>query len=176
MQEETDIGPLIDRAGFDKVRQHVEDAIAKGARCVAGGVPAEPQANQGHFFPPTVLSGVSAESLCVRDETFGPIVPIITFKTEQESIASANSTEYGLAAYIFTADDKRAKRVIPKLQFGHIGHNSGTGPTPEAPFGGMKQSGFGREGGLEGLMEFVEPQTEATTVSAAVAVGNATGG
>ncbi len=164
MCEDTDIGPLIDRAGFDKVRQHVEDAIARGANCVAGGPPPESQVNGGYFFPPTVLRGVHEESLCVREETFGPVAPLIEFDTEQEVVTAANGTEYGLAAYLFTSDIRRARRVIPKLQFGHIGHNSGTGPTPEAPFGGMKQSGFGREGGLEGLMEFVEPQSQATPI------------
>ncbi len=165
MHDDTDIGPLINRAGFDKVQQHVQEAIAKGARCVAGGLPQEPLNNWGFFFPPTVLRNVSEESLCVREETFGPVLPIIVFDDEKEVIAAANGTEYGLAAYLFSGDDRKASRVIRALQFGHIGHNSGTGPTPEAPFGGMKQSGFGREGGLEGLMEFIEPQTEATTVT-----------
>ena len=163
MAEDTDIGPLIDRAGFDKVRQHVEDAVAKGARCVAGGSPPEPGDHRGYYFPPTVLRGVRGDSMCVREETFGPVVPIIEFNNEKEAVERANSTEYGLAAYLFTQDERRAKRLIGNLQFGHVGHNSGTGPTPEAPFGGMKQSGYGREGGLEGLMEFVEPQTQART-------------
>ncbi len=164
MQEDTDIGPLIDQAGFDKVRQHVEDAVARGATCVAGGAPTEPQVNGGYFFPPTVLCNVHGESLCVREETFGPVVPLVEFDSEQEVVAAANGTEYGLAAYLFTRDVRRARRLIPRLQFGHVGHNSGTGPTPEAPFGGMKQSGFGREGGLEGLMEFVEPQVQASSI------------
>lgn len=164
MLEDTDIGPLIDKAGFDKVRQHVEDALAQGARCVAGGMPPTPPENQGYFFPPTVMRNVGENSRCVIEETFGPLVPIIEFDKESDAITRANGTEYGLAAYVFTRDERRARRVIASLQFGHVGHNSGTGPTPEAPFGGMKQSGFGREGGIEGLMEFVEPQTEASAI------------
>ena len=96
---------------------------------------------------------------CVNDETFGPLAPIIEFQSEEEVIEAANRTEYGLAAYVFTASDDRAARVIPRLSFGHVGHNTGSGPTAEAPFGGMKHSGFGREGGLEGLHDFIETQT-----------------
>ncbi len=96
---------------------------------------------------------------CVNHETFGPVAPIIEFKEEAEVIAAANRTEYGLAAYVFTADKERAARVISRLTFGHVGHNTGSGPTAEAPFGGMKHSGFGREGGLEGLHDFIEYQT-----------------
>ncbi len=96
---------------------------------------------------------------CVNDETFGPLAPIIEFKSEEEVIQAANRTEYGLAAYVFTADKERASRVISRLTFGHVGHNTGSGPTAEAPFGGMKHSGFGREGGIEGLHDFIEHQT-----------------
>lgn len=161
MDEGTDIGPLIDIPGFEKVRAHVEDAVAKGAQVIAGGAPSRPRDGAGCFFPPTVLRHVSEGSRCVMEETFGPVVPILEFETESDVVRQANGTEYGLAAYLFTKDDRRARRMIAALQFGHVGHNSGTGPTPEAPFGGMKQSGYGREGGLEGLMEFVELQTEA---------------
>lgn len=160
---DTDIGPLIDQAGFEKAKHHVEDAIQRGASCAVGGVPAAPAHGKGFFFPPTVVRGVCSDALCVREETFGPVVPIIEFDDEKGVVASANGTEYGLAAYVFCKNEPRAKRVISQLQFGHVGHNSGTGPTPEAPFGGMKQSGFGREGGLEGLMEFVETQTVASS-------------
>ncbi len=153
------MGPLIDRKAFDKVKRHVDDAIAQGAVRIAGSAPIEPQLNQGCFFPPTVLRGVTARMECVNDETFGPLAPLIEFLSEAEVIAAANNTEYGLAAYIFTASDERAARVIPRLSFGHVGHNTGSGPTAEAPFGGMKHSGFGREGGLEGLHDFIETQT-----------------
>lgn len=96
---------------------------------------------------------------CVTDETFGPLLPIIEFDHEEEVIRTANATEYGLAAYVFTSDDALARRVISRLSFCHVGHNTGSGPTAEVPFGGMKQSGFGREGGIEGLHEFIEAQT-----------------
>ena len=153
------MGPLIDRRAFDKVKRHVDDAISRGAVRIAGSTPIAPQLNEGCFFPPTVLRGVTSQMECVNDETFGPLAPLIEFQSEAEVIEAANNTEYGLAAYIFTASDDRAARVIPRLSFGHVGHNTGSGPTAEAPFGGMKHSGFGREGGLEGLHDFIETQT-----------------
>lgn len=159
MEDDVTMGPLIDRKAFDKVKRHVDNAISLGAKRVAGATPVEPQANQGSFFPPTVLRGVTSKMECVTDETFGPLAPIIEFDEEEEVIVAANNTEYGLAAYVFTASDERAARVISRLTFGHVGHNTGSGPTAEAPFGGMKHSGFGREGGLEGMHDFVELQT-----------------
>jgi succinate-semialdehyde dehydrogenase/glutarate-semialdehyde dehydrogenase len=159
MHEGVDMGPLIDRNAFEKVRRHVDDAISLGAKRVAGAEPVQPKENEGCFFPPTVLRGVTAEMECVRDETFGPLAPIIEFTDEEEVVEAANRTEYGLAAYVFTASDERADRVIARLSFGHVGRNTGSGPTAEAPFGGMKHSGYGREGGLEGLHDFIEPQT-----------------
>jgi succinate-semialdehyde dehydrogenase/glutarate-semialdehyde dehydrogenase len=161
LEEGTEIGPLIDGEAVAKVRRHFDDAIGKGAVCLAGGpdeLPVERVA-RGTFFPPTVLGGVRPEMACVREETFGPLVPIIEFEDEAEAVREANRTEFGLAAYLFTADDRRAARLIPQLHFGHVGHNTGTGPTAEAPFGGLKQSGFGREGGREGLHEYLETQT-----------------
>src|SRR5690554_4252538 len=155
---DVDLGPLINQAGFDKVKQHLEDALAKGASLVAGKEPDE--LGEGHlFFPPTVVSGVTRDMRCFREETFGPLVPMASFRSEEEVIAAGNDTEFGLASYVFTADAERAQRVAAGLRFGHVGWNTGTGPTPEAPFGGMKASGTGREGGLEGLFEFVEAQT-----------------
>jgi succinate-semialdehyde dehydrogenase/glutarate-semialdehyde dehydrogenase len=159
MKEETDMGPLIDRAGFEKVRTHVKDALERGAQKVAGGSPEPPEHDFGFFHPPTVLRGVTDAMVCAKEETFGPLVPLMAFESEEEVIRRANDTEFGLAAYLFTADPERAGRVIAGLQFGHVGYNTGTGPTPEAPFGGMKQSGYGREGGIEGLHDFIEPQT-----------------
>ena len=153
------MGPLIDRNAFDKVQRHVDDAISKGARRLTANEPPQPGEQGGCFFPPTVLSGVTTEMECVNDETFGPVAPIIDFKDETEVIEAANRTEYGLAAYVFTANKERAVRVISRLTFGHVGHNTGSGPTAEAPFGGMKHSGFGREGGIEGLHDFIELQT-----------------
>jgi succinate-semialdehyde dehydrogenase/glutarate-semialdehyde dehydrogenase len=161
MDPETDIGPLINRDGFDKVAAHVADALARGATRVVGYDPPRPEHAWGAFYPPTVLAGITADMLVCREETFGPVVAIATFETEGEVIDAANATPYGLAAYLFTEDSGRAQRVIRELRFGHVGLNTGMGPAPEAPFGGMKQSGFGREGGIEGLMEFVEPQVVA---------------
>lgn len=156
----TDIGPLIDRAGYDKVLRHLEDALAHGGEIACGKRPPAPKGEDwGCFFPPVVVKGVSHEMVCTREETFGPLVPLIPFRDEDEVVRMAGDTEFGLAAYVFTADRARAERIIPRLEFGHVGYNTGTGPAPEAPFGGMKQSGYGREGGLEGLFEFIEPQT-----------------
>ncbi|HYW04177.1 MAG TPA: NAD-dependent succinate-semialdehyde dehydrogenase [Gammaproteobacteria bacterium] len=159
LEEGVDLGPLIDRNGYQKVRRHVQDALDKGAQRVAGEDPGELDQDWGAFYPPTVLRGVTGEMACTREETFGPLVPMLEFEDEPEAVRLANDTEFGLAAYVFTTDQQRADWIIPRLHFGHVGHNTGTGPTPEAPFGGMKQSGYGREGGLEGLFEFVEVQT-----------------
>jgi succinate-semialdehyde dehydrogenase/glutarate-semialdehyde dehydrogenase len=166
MDPATDVGPLIDRAGFDKVNAHVKDALQRGARCLLGScaencLPRASGDNWGMFYPPMVLGNVTSEMLLTREETFGPIVAISTFEDEAEVIELANGTPYGLAAYVFTNDAARAERVIPRLRFGHVGLNTGSGPAPETPFGGMKQSGYGREGGLEGLLEFRETQTVA---------------
>ena len=161
MEEGTDIGPLIGREGFEKVAQQVSDALAKGAQCLVGGASPSPHGEWGCFYPPTVLTGITQQMLVTQEETFGPVIPIGTFDSEAEATRLANSTTYGLAAYIFTTDPQVAQRVIGQLQFGHVGLNTGTGPTPEAPFGGMKQSGFGREGGMEGLLEYCEPQAVA---------------
>lgn len=161
IQEGTDIGPLIDSEAREKVQRHFDDALAQGATCLAGGTEglSAEQKEVGSYFPPTVLGGVTSAMACVNEETFGPLAPIIEFNDEAEVVREANRTEYGLAAYLFTSDDARAQRIIAKLSFGHVGYNTGTGPTAEAPFGGMKQSGFGREGGLEGLHDFTEPQS-----------------
>ncbi len=159
LSPDTDIGPLIDRAGFDKVAAHVADALNRGANRIVGHDPPRPAQNWGAFYPPTVLTGVTPEMLVCRDETFGPVVAISAFDSEDEAVDLANSTPFGLASYLYTADPSRAQRVIRRLKFGHVGWNTGTGPAPEAPFGGMKESGFGREGGLEGLFEFCESQT-----------------
>lgn len=156
LEEGTEIGPLIDDHAVAKVRRHVEDALSKGARRLAG---ADTSALSGTFYPPTVLVDVPRDALCNREETFGPLVPIATFQDEAEIVRIANDTEAGLAAYVFSGDLERARRVAEQLHFGHVGLNTGTGPTPEAPFGGMKQSGYGREGGIEGLYEFAEAQT-----------------
>jgi succinate-semialdehyde dehydrogenase/glutarate-semialdehyde dehydrogenase len=155
---DVDIGPLINKGGYDKVHRHVSDALEKGATLMAGRHPSE-LTGKDLFFPPTVVSGITREMACYQEETFGPLVPMVSFSSEEEAIKVGNDTEFGLAAYLFTSDSERAQRVAAGLRFGHVGWNTGTGPTPEAPFGGMKASGIGREGGLEGLFEFVEAQT-----------------
>src|SRR5690606_19968647 len=137
LTENVDLGPLINQAGFDKVKRHLEDALEKGGTLVAGKQPAD--LGSGHlFFPPTVVSGITPDMCCSREETFGPLVPMATFRSEDEAIEAGNDTEFGLASYVFTADAERAQRVAAGLRFGHVGWNTGTGPTPEAPFGGMK--------------------------------------
>ncbi len=160
----TDIGPLINRDGFEKVRAHVADALKRGAEKILGDELHAPSGDWGCFFPPTLLTRMSGEMLASCEETFGPVVAVQSFSTESDVIAAANSTPYGLASYVFTADAERARRCAERLHFGHVAINSGSGPTPEAPFGGMKTSGIGREGGAEGLAEFTEPQTVATAL------------
>jgi succinate-semialdehyde dehydrogenase / glutarate-semialdehyde dehydrogenase len=153
-EEGVAVGPLIDDVQRDKVRELVEDAIAKGARCVVGGperIPGVP----GHFFPPTVLAEVPDDARLLREEIFGPVAPIATFESEDEAIAAANRTEHGLVAYVFTRDLDRALRVIERLETGMVGLNQGLVSNAAAPFGGVKQSGFGREGGVEGIDEYL---------------------
>lgn len=159
MDENVDIGPLINKQGFDKVHQHVKDALAKGAELVAGKHPDELDSDKNLFYPPTVITGVTHDMLCCKEETFGPLVPMIAFDTDEEAVMFGNQTEFGLASYVFSRDKARAHRLSAGLHFGHCGLNTGTGPSAHAPFGGMKQSGIGREGGHEGLMEYIEVQT-----------------
>lgn len=159
MEEGVDLGPLIDRSAYDKVRAYLRDALDKGATCATGDDPGELEEGKAAFFPPTVVTGVTEAMDCSREEIFGPLIPVMNFDDEAQAIAMANNTDRGLSAYVFTADVERAEQVASQLHFGHVGLNTGAGPTPEAPFGGMNQSGFGREGGAEGLHEFVETQT-----------------
>ncbi|MEN9581135.1 MAG: hypothetical protein RJA70_4144 [Pseudomonadota bacterium] len=161
----SDLGPLIDRAGFAKVRGLVSDALERGARLVVGTLPDGEGGPGALFYPPTLLDNLAADSSCLREEVFGPVIPLLPFTTEDEVVQTANNTEHGLAAYVFTSDSTRAERVIARLQFGHVGLNSAIGPVAEAPFGGMKQSGYGREGGEEGILEFIELQTLATPLT-----------
>lgn len=147
------IGPLIDAAAIDKQIEHVEDAVSKGAKVVTGGNVA---GNQGSFYEPTVLSNVSDDMKITYEETFGPVAPIITFETEEEVIERANNVNYGLAAYYYTRDFSRSIRVQEKLNYGVVGLNDALPAVPQAPFGGMKESGVGREGGHQGLDEFFE--------------------
>lgn len=144
-------GPLIEDAAIDKVQRHVADAIAKGGRVLAGG-----HRMQGQFFEPTVIADASADMLCAREETFGPFAPVFRFKTEQEGIDAANNTEFGLASYFYTRDVGRIFRVAEALEYGMVGINAGVIATEHVPFGGVKQSGLGREGSHHGMDDYVE--------------------
>ena len=148
-----DVGPLIDNTQRQKVSELVTDAIGKGAHAVVGGTIRE---GAGYFYNPTVLSDVPANAELLQEEIFGPVAPIIGFDDEDAAIAAANNTEYGLVAYVFTSDLKRALRVCERLETGMIGLNQGMVSNAQAPFGGVKQSGFGREGGSEGIEEYLE--------------------
>ncbi|MBS1302056.1 NAD-dependent succinate-semialdehyde dehydrogenase [Loktanella sp. SALINAS62] len=150
-----DVGPLVNADTRDKVAAFVADAVKKGAKVHCGG---EVPAGKGYFYPPTVLSIVSADADCVRDEIFGPVAAIQTFTDQDDAIARANDTEYGLVAYVFSGDFKRALQVCERLDYGMVGLNRGLVSDPAAPFGGTKQSGLGREGGHEGMLEFMETQ------------------
>jgi succinate-semialdehyde dehydrogenase/glutarate-semialdehyde dehydrogenase len=146
-------GPLIDDAAVAKVEQHVADATAKGARVVVGGTRTSAG---GRFFTPTVLADVSADMLCAREETFGPVAPVFRFHTEDEAIRVANATEFGLASYFYSRDVGRVFRVAEALEYGMVGINTGLISTAEVPFGGVKQSGLGREGAHHGIDDYVE--------------------
>jgi len=150
-----DVGPLVNAATRDKVAEFVADALAKGAKLECGGVVPE---GRGYFYPPTVLSNVPESADCVQDEIFGPVAAIQTFTDQEEVITRANATEYGLVAYVFSGDFKRALQVCERLDYGMVGLNRGLVSDPAAPFGGTKQSGLGREGGHEGMLEFMETQ------------------
>ena len=147
-------GPLIDDAAVAKVESHVADALAKGARVVVGGTAVAGLG--GRFFTPTVLSGVTAEMLCAKEETFGPVAPVFRFETEAEAIQLANATEFGLASYFYSRDIGRIFRVAEALEYGMVGINTGLISTAEVPFGGVKQSGLGREGAHQGIDDYVE--------------------
>ena len=148
-----DVGPLVDRKARESVDALVQEAVAGGAKILTGGGPLP---GKGWFYAPTVLTDVPASSRIAVEEIFGPVAPISTFATEAEAIARANDTAYGLVAYAFTRDLARALRVSEELEFGMVGINQGVVSNPAAPFGGMKASGFGREGGFEGIDEYLE--------------------
>ncbi|MEV5106668.1 NAD-dependent succinate-semialdehyde dehydrogenase [Streptomyces massasporeus] len=149
----TDVGPLIDVTGRSKAHDLVQDAVKRGATVLTGG---ELPEGPGCFYPPTVLTGIAPESQIIDTEIFGPVAAIRTFETEDEAVDAANDTEFGLAAYLFTRDLDRALRVADRLESGMIGLNTGLVSNPAAPFGGIKQSGLGREGGTVGIDEFLE--------------------
>ncbi|MDC0767214.1 NAD-dependent succinate-semialdehyde dehydrogenase [Streptomyces sp. HD] len=149
----TDVGPLIDAAGRSKAHDLVQDAVKRGATALTGG---ELPEGPGCFYPPTVLTGIAPDSAIIATEIFGPVAAIRTFESEDEAVAAANDTEFGLAAYLFTQNLDRALRVAERLESGMIGINTGLVSNPAAPFGGVKQSGLGREGGRVGIDEFLE--------------------
>jgi succinate-semialdehyde dehydrogenase/glutarate-semialdehyde dehydrogenase len=144
-------GPLIEDAAITKVKRHVADAIAKGGKVETGG-----NALTGQFFEPTVVSGATSDMLCAREETFGPFAPVFKFKTEQEAIHAANNTEFGLASYFYSRDIGRIYRVSEALEYGMVGINVGILATEHVPFGGVKQSGLGREGSHFGMDDYIE--------------------
>jgi succinate-semialdehyde dehydrogenase/glutarate-semialdehyde dehydrogenase len=144
-------GPLIEEAALVKVQRHVDDAVAKGARVVTGG-----KRMSGQFFEPTVVADATADMLCAKEETFGPFAPVFKFETEQEAVDAANATEFGLASYFYSRDVGRIFRVAEALEYGMVGINVGILATEHVPFGGMKQSGLGREGSHHGIDDYVE--------------------
>jgi succinate-semialdehyde dehydrogenase/glutarate-semialdehyde dehydrogenase len=157
LEEGVDVGPLIDRMAVSKVRSHLDDAISRGARVLIGGG-APPGLDSDRFLDPTVVVDVPPDALIAREETFGPVAPVIAFDDEQEALELANGTEYGLAAYLFTRDLGRAYRIGEGLDFGMVAVNDGALGWVQAPFGGIKGSGDGREGGRWGLEEFLDVQ------------------
>ncbi len=148
-----EVGPLVDDEQRSKVAELVDDAVGKGATVVVG---ASARAGAGYFYDPTVLSDIPQEARLLREEIFGPVAPVKGFGSEEEAIAAANDTEYGLVAYVYTSNLQRAFRVIEGLETGMVGLNQGMVSNAAAPFGGIKHSGFGREGGYEGIEEYLE--------------------
>jgi succinate-semialdehyde dehydrogenase / glutarate-semialdehyde dehydrogenase len=153
MEPGVTIGPLIDEAAVKKVEEHIADATAKGARVTLGG---KRHSLGGLFFEPTILANVDTTMKVTREETFGPVAPLFRFKTEEEAVRMANDTEFGLAAYFYARDNSRVWRVSEGLEYGIVGINTGLISTPEAPFGGVKESGIGREGAKYGVEEYLE--------------------
>jgi succinate-semialdehyde dehydrogenase / glutarate-semialdehyde dehydrogenase len=153
LQGVTEQGPLIDEQAVSKVADHIADALSKGATLALGG---HPHALGGTFFEPTILTGVTPKMKVAREETFGPVAPIFKFNTEAEAIQMANDTEFGLAAYFYTRDLSRSWRVSEALEYGIVGVNTGIISTEEAPFGGWKESGTGREGSKYGILDYTE--------------------
>ena len=149
----TEQGPLIDAKAVAKVEEHIADAVAKGARIALGG---KRHALGGTFFEPTIVTHVTPDMLVAREETFGPIAPVFGFRTEQDAIRMANDTEFGLASYFYTRDLARSWRVSEGLEYGIVGVNTGLISTEVAPFGGVKESGTGREGSKYGILDYTE--------------------
>jgi succinate-semialdehyde dehydrogenase / glutarate-semialdehyde dehydrogenase len=157
--ESTECGPLINSAAVDKVTSLVEDAVQRGATVVTGG---SRPVGTGHFYPPTVLTDVCADAAIVGEEIFGPVAAISRFDTDDEVVDAANATVHGLVSYLYTSDLARGLRLSERLEAGMIALNRGLVSDPAAPFGGVKQSGLGREGSSEGLHEYLEEKYIAT--------------
>jgi succinate-semialdehyde dehydrogenase/glutarate-semialdehyde dehydrogenase len=147
------VGPLVDAATRDKVADLVSDAVDRGADVRAGGAAV---GERGYFYAPTVLADVPPDARILGEEVFGPVAPVVTFSDDDQAVEMANDTEYGLVAYVFTQDLRRALSVVERLDTGMVGLNAGVVSNPAAPFGGVKHSGFGREGGAEGIEEYLE--------------------
>ena len=162
-EPDVEVGPLIEAKAREKVAELVEDARDRGARSLVGG---EPLGGAGYFYAPTVLAQVPPDARLLGEEIFGPVAPVVSFATDDEAIAAANDTEYGLVSYVFTQDLDRAFRVVEELECGMVGLNRGLVSNPAAPFGGVKHSGFGREGGREGINEYLEVKYVAMNVGA----------
>ncbi|ANU13816.1 Succinate-semialdehyde dehydrogenase [Planococcus halocryophilus Or1] len=154
LDEGVKIGPLVDKDGYEKVEKHVQDAVEKGAKVLVGGDGRTE--NNAYFYNPTVLTNATSDMLVMNEETFGPVAPIMTFETDEEAVQLANNTRFGLAAYFFTESMSRGTYISENLDYGIVGWNDGAPSTAQAPFGGMKESGVGREGGQEGLEAFLE--------------------
>ncbi|MGH9001334.1 MAG: aldehyde dehydrogenase family protein, partial [Acidimicrobiia bacterium] len=161
-EPDVEVGPLVNEAGRDKVIELVDDAVAKGAKILVGG---HPGPGRGWFYEPTVLDGVPGDARLLREEIFGPVAPVTAFDSEEAATAAANDTEFGLVAYLYTRDLGRAFRVAEALETGMVGLNQGMVSNPAAPFGGVKQSGIGREGGPEGIHEYLSVKYVALNLS-----------
>jgi len=153
LDKDVQVGPLIDEAGLTKALEHIDDAVRRGARLLCGG---KRLAREGWFLEPTILADVPPEAACMTEETFAPVAPVTPFDTEAEAVERANATPFGLSAYAFTRDLSRAFRLMETLEAGTIGLNDAVPTTSQCPFGGVKQSGWGRELGTEGIDAFVE--------------------
>ena len=159
LEPDAELGPLVSAQALTDVKTLVDAAVSEGATAVTGGAPLE---GRGHFYPATVLTDVAPESEILRQEIFGPVAPIVVFDDEDEAIRLANDTEYGLVAYLYTSDLATGLRVTERLEAGMVGLNRGLVSDPAAPFGGVKQSGIGREGGHEGMLDYIEQKYVAT--------------
>ncbi|WP_270258884.1 NAD-dependent succinate-semialdehyde dehydrogenase [Kocuria marina] len=155
LEEDTTVGPLVEKKARDSVAEFVQDALDNGAEAVVGGKAVD---GPGYFFEPTLLTGVTEQCRVFKEEIFGPVAPVITFKDEDDAVRLANSTEYGLASYVFTEDISRALRIGDRIEYGLLGMNVGVISNAAAPFGGVKESGLGREGGAEGIEEYTTVQ------------------